>query len=62
MAEAKRRVKLSDIGITHLRPKVAATGAMILEIPDENNVARADLLAARLKEALEEKRVRIHQE
>lgn len=60
MAEARRRVKLSDIGITHLRPKVAATGAMILEIPGENSVAKADLLATRLKEVLEEKGVKIH--
>jgi len=52
IAEAKRRIKLEDLGIAYLRPKVAVTGAMFLKIPGENSAARADQLAAKLREAL----------
>lgn len=35
MTEARRRIKLEELGITYLRSKIAATGAVILEIPGE---------------------------
>lgn len=52
MAEARKRIKLEEIGIAFLRPKVAATGAMLLKVPGENSVPKADLLATQLREAL----------
>jgi len=50
MTEA--RIKLEDIGIAFLRPKVAATGAMLLEVPGENSAVKADQLASKLREVL----------
>jgi len=52
MSEAKKKIKLQDMGTAFLRPKVAATGAMLLEVPGENSAARADQLASKLREAL----------
>lgn len=59
MMEARSKVRLEDLGITHVRPKIAATGAVILEVPGENSAERADLLAERLRTALVDKEVRI---
>lgn len=58
MVEARRKVRLEDIGITHIKPKIAATGAMILEIPGENN-SKADILADKLRATLANKDIRI---
>lgn len=59
MAEARRKIKLGDLGIAYLRPKVAVTRAMLLEVPGEGSAAKADLLAARLREALADTGARI---
>ncbi|XP_020295080.1 uncharacterized protein LOC109860422 [Pseudomyrmex gracilis] len=40
----RRRIKLSDFGISEVRPKRAVTGVLIMEIPDEGNETRADRL------------------
>jgi len=52
MAKARKKIKLGDLGIAYLRPKLAATGAMLLEVPGDGSAAKADLLAAKLREAL----------
>lgn len=52
MTETRRKIRLEDLGIAYLRPKIAATGAMLLEVPGENCAARVDQLATRLREAL----------
>jgi len=54
ITRAKNKVKLEDLGITHLRPKLAATGVMLLEVPGEDSADRADKLAQRLRDALSE--------
>lgn len=43
MFEARRKVRLEELGILHVSPKIAATEAIILEVPGENSAARADL-------------------
>lgn len=59
MTEARRKVRLEELGITHVRPKIAATGTIILEVPGENSAARIDSLAEKLPTALTDKEVRI---
>lgn len=60
MAEARRKVKFEDIGITYIRPKIAMTGAIILEVPGEDSAAKADRLAQKLRVALADKEVRVN--
>lgn len=49
VAEAKRRIKLPDLGIDKgLKFKRAITGALILEIPGSDSAKHADALAERL--------------
>ncbi|EFN72274.1 Uncharacterized 50 kDa protein in type I retrotransposable element R1DM, partial [Camponotus floridanus] len=55
MEEATQKINIKDLGIEYLRPKRAKTGGLILEVPGENSAARADLLAAKLAEALGDK-------
>ncbi|XP_025161794.1 ABC transporter F family member 4-like [Harpegnathos saltator] len=52
LAEAKRKVDLTGIGIEKIKTRVGATGALILEIPGEERGKQADLLAEKLKEVL----------
>lgn len=59
MAEARRKIKQEEMGITYVRPRIAVTGAIILEIPGENSSGRADQLAERLRRELQDKPVRI---
>lgn len=59
MRKARNKVRLEDLGISHVRPKIAATGAVILEIPGEQSAEKADLLVIKLREALQEKGVRV---
>lgn len=59
MAEARRKVRLEEVGISHVRPKIAVTGTIILEVPGENSAAKADQLAEKLQAALADKEVRI---
>lgn len=59
MAEVRSRVKLEEVEILYVRPKIATTGAIILEVPGENSAARADLLAEKLRAALKEDVARV---
>ena len=60
MRAAKERVNLSDCGVTTgLRLRRAQTGGMILQIPGPENVAKADNLATKLREALSDLAVQV---
>lgn len=50
---------MEEIGIDHVRPKISATGAIILEFPGEESAAGADRLAEKLRSALSDKAVRV---
>ncbi|KAG6450686.1 hypothetical protein O3G_MSEX006724 [Manduca sexta] len=50
LMDAQSRVDLTGLDITRLRPKFAATGAPMYEVPGANSEERADSLAARLRE------------
>ncbi|XP_030023098.2 uncharacterized protein LOC115442232 [Manduca sexta] len=50
LTDAQRRVDLSGLQIDRLRPKYAATGAMLYEVPGADSEQKADSLAARLRE------------
>ncbi|XP_037295822.1 uncharacterized protein LOC115451705 [Manduca sexta] len=50
LTDAQRRVDLSGLQIDRLRPKYAATGAMLYEVPGAESEQKADSLAARLRE------------
>ncbi|XP_011138475.1 histone-lysine N-methyltransferase, H3 lysine-79 specific-like [Harpegnathos saltator] len=52
LAEAKRKIDLTEIGIEKIKTRVGATGALVLEIPGEEKGKQADLLADKLKEVL----------
>ncbi|XP_048005723.1 uncharacterized protein LOC125241345 [Leguminivora glycinivorella] len=54
LAVAKDKVKLSDLGISDLRFRRAATGARILQLPGVNSGVKADKLARELAEKLGE--------
>lgn len=57
--EARSKINLEEIGIDYIRPKIAITGAVILEIPGEDGKTKADKLASKLREALSETKARI---
>ncbi|XP_037301649.1 eukaryotic translation initiation factor 3 subunit A-like [Manduca sexta] len=50
LTDAQRRVDLSGLQIDRLRPKYAATGAMLYEVPGADSEQKADSFAARLRE------------
>ncbi|XP_037303248.1 uncharacterized protein LOC119193727 [Manduca sexta] len=50
LTDAQNRVDLTGLDITRLRPKFAATGAPMYEVPGANSEERADSLASRLRE------------
>lgn len=50
MKEARSKIKIEEIGIDYLRPRIAATGAVILEVPGEAGATKADKLADKLRE------------
>ncbi|EFN83016.1 hypothetical protein EAI_12528, partial [Harpegnathos saltator] len=52
LAEAKRKINLTGIGIEKIKTRVGATGALVLEIPGEERGKQADMLAEKLKEVL----------
>ncbi|XP_041986152.1 uncharacterized protein LOC121738264 [Aricia agestis] len=60
LEKAKQRVDLVSLEIPAVRFKVAVTGARLLEIPGVANKDKADKLAEKLKEVMEEDVVRIH--
>lgn len=54
MRVARECVKIEDLGIREMRPKRAATGAMLLEIPGPDGAEKASVLKDRMAEALRE--------
>lgn len=54
MRVARQKVNLRDIGIQALRPKRAATGAIILEVPGPDGADKAAVLRDKMEEALRE--------
>lgn len=52
MKAAKAAVDLTALGIGGLRPKRTLTGALILEVPGLERMAKADTLTAEIAEAL----------
>ncbi|XP_038213330.1 uncharacterized protein LOC119833410, partial [Zerene cesonia] len=59
ISEAKNRIDLASLGIESVRFKRAATGAAIIEILGVTGEEKADLLADKLKEVLNDMEVRI---
>lgn len=59
MLRAKSGIRLSDLGITSVRVKRAITGGIVMEVPGEASAARADALAAKLRETLAGMGVRV---
>ncbi|XP_018375574.1 PREDICTED: uncharacterized protein LOC108769211 [Trachymyrmex cornetzi] len=57
MRVAKDKISLEEMGITNIRPRRARTGAFMLEIPGGvEGTAKADALAARLRQELADKK------
>lgn len=52
MRLAREKINLADLGIEATRPKRALTGALILEIPGNDGDAKADRLAAQMRDVL----------
>lgn len=57
MAKAERSIDLKALGIEGLRLRTAVTGGRILEVAGADRAQKADRLAAKLREVLEEVRV-----
>ncbi|XP_032684712.1 uncharacterized protein LOC116850465 [Odontomachus brunneus] len=53
MTKVKAEIDISALGIKGLRPKYAATGALLVEVPGEGGADRADKLAALMRTCLE---------
>ncbi|XP_026824711.1 uncharacterized protein LOC113561756 [Ooceraea biroi] len=56
---AKKGVSLEELGIEEMKTRRTATGATLIEIAGENNKAKADELAAKLKGVFAESQVHI---
>ncbi|XP_011859710.1 PREDICTED: uncharacterized protein LOC105557150 [Vollenhovia emeryi] len=52
LRRARQKMSLGDFGIVKPRIRVAAGGALIIEVPGEDGPAKADALAARLRDTL----------
>ncbi|XP_048001833.1 uncharacterized protein LOC125238543 [Leguminivora glycinivorella] len=61
LAEAKKKIKLEEIGISSVRFRTTATGARMLELPADTKEIEvaADALAAKLREVLDPNMVHI---
>lgn len=59
LAEAKCKIDLAALGIPALRFRRAATGARILEIPGATSSDKADSLAKKLREALNQNDIKV---
>lgn len=54
MTEVRQKMTLTEVGIQGgIKTRTAATGALILEIPGTENTPKADALAARIREILQ---------
>ncbi|CAK1599168.1 unnamed protein product [Parnassius mnemosyne] len=60
MEEAKAKIHLADFGIETVRQKRAVTGGLLLEIKGPDCGAKADKLAAKMREVLSDLNVRIN--
>lgn len=56
MQEARSKIKLEELGIFHLRPRIAATGAVIIEVLGEVSLEK---LAERLRSVISDSKARI---
>lgn len=54
MRVARERIDLKELGIQSLRPKRAATGAIVLEVPGPNGAEKAETLRERMAAALQD--------
>lgn len=54
VAYAKSKIDLAELGISHVRPRTAVTGALILEVPGAaaDRRTKADTFTEHLKEVL----------
>ncbi|XP_045496924.1 uncharacterized protein LOC123695202 [Colias croceus] len=59
MAGSRQKINLTEIGVSALRFKRAATGARILEIPGTTSAKEADALATRLREVWDEDTIKV---
>lgn len=59
MAGIQKDICLKDFGISALKPKRAATGGLLYEVPGEGNAEKAKLLAEALKKSLEPKGIKV---
>ncbi|KYQ58856.1 hypothetical protein ALC60_02142 [Trachymyrmex zeteki] len=53
LREAKEKIDIDELGISDIRPRRARTGALLLEIPGTDGSEKANKLANKLKEALQ---------
>ncbi|XP_049886840.1 zinc finger CCHC domain-containing protein 3-like [Pectinophora gossypiella] len=60
LAQARARIKLDELGIGAVRFRRAVTGARILEVTGSTSNVKADSLAQKLREALDENVVRVN--
>ncbi|XP_070519750.1 uncharacterized protein [Cardiocondyla obscurior] len=57
MSEVRSKVKLSEVGINEkLTMRTTATGALLIQVPGNENSGKADALASLMKEALAHKK------
>lgn len=59
LLELKAKVDLIALGIPGIRPRLAATGSWILELPGAQSGPKADILAQKLREVLDAETVRV---
>lgn len=59
LAEAKTKIQLQDLGIGALRFRRSVVGASVLEVPGASSGEKADVLAEKLREALNSEEVRV---
>lgn len=55
LREAKAKVNIVELGIPNMVPKRAVTEGYMFEVAGEDRAAKADKLAAKLREAIGEK-------
>lgn len=57
--KAKRKIALTDYGIEECKTRRGYAGGLVIEIPGEGATQKADRFAEKLKEVLEDDRVRV---
>lgn len=56
---ARTHIKLSELGISEVKPKRAIIGGLILEIPSENREEQATKLTERMRDLFRDENVRV---